>query len=635
VDLGSAYVAPLKRRRVADEEASLCPHCKAFLFAAEAGSKDVVKSRWCCSQGELVAPRLRRFEAEFYTEGDFILPAFRDATRKLNNMASMSTSGVSGRWVTKPFGTSMVKIQGKTYHTLRSLNDPRGKRYNQLCIVDPDYRQGYARTVNVDPRLTSNVFEFLFRSNPLYQLYKTLGSMPAMRASLLFKKKPRGAHEVSLGNAHEHQKNLMPTSDEISGVLSLDEEAGPREVRIWAHGEESTKTLSYLDPSFDALSFPLLRPYADASWDPDMKGKDGKRKITQAQYHRQLHLCAPRMWEMGRLGQEAVVDAFSRVENERLNWVRHNQATLRQGSREEVARKLGEDGDGADQAGRQLIILPATFTNSPRQMRQLYHDAMRTVAAKGKPSFFITFTCNPRWPEISAAFPVDPQNPGTAADEAAVPMSGSRKRKGATPAGPSNKFCRRPTDCPSVIARVFKLKAAMLMKDLREGKVFGSRAVYSMEAVEYQDRGLPHVHILVKMEKEIPADEIDKYISARIPGLDQPSLRQKCLKHQVWLKCLANDQFLSNLSRQVHGPCGQQLNARSPCMDKGHCTKRYPMPYEEKTHVDEKGFPHYARSADNTATIRRIGRDFTIDDSFIVPYNPLLLEVPLSHHLIT
>ena len=34
-------------------------------------------------------------------------------------------------------------------------------------------------------------------------------------------------------------------------------------------------------------------------------------------------------------------------------------------------------------------------------MQQLFQDAMAIVRAKGKPSFFITFTCNPAWPEIT------------------------------------------------------------------------------------------------------------------------------------------------------------------------------------------------------------------------------------------
>ena len=34
-------------------------------------------------------------------------------------------------------------------------------------------------------------------------------------------------------------------------------------------------------------------------------------------------------------------------------------------------------------------------------MYQLYQDAMSIVSHFGKPDLFITFTCNPKWPEIT------------------------------------------------------------------------------------------------------------------------------------------------------------------------------------------------------------------------------------------
>jgi len=50
--------------------------------------------------------------------------------------------------------------------------------------------------------------------------------------------------------------------------------------------------------------------------------------------------------------------------------------------------------------GRRMI-LPWSFTGGLRYMKQYYHDAMAIVCICGKPNFFITFTCNPRWPEIT------------------------------------------------------------------------------------------------------------------------------------------------------------------------------------------------------------------------------------------
>lgn len=43
-----------------------------------------------------------------------------------------------------------------------------------------------------------------------------------------------------------------------------------------------------------------------------------------------------------------------------------------------------------------LIVLPATFTGSPRYLQQYTQDAMTYVRYGGKPTLFITYTCNPK-----------------------------------------------------------------------------------------------------------------------------------------------------------------------------------------------------------------------------------------------
>ena len=44
-----------------------------------------------------------------------------------------------------------------------------------------------------------------------------------------------------------------------------------------------------------------------------------------------------------------------------------------------------------------VVVLPSTFSGSPRAMHQLYLDAMALVSKYGKPDAFLTFTCNPSW----------------------------------------------------------------------------------------------------------------------------------------------------------------------------------------------------------------------------------------------
>ena len=156
---------------------------------------------------------------------------------------------------------------------------------------------------------------------------------------------------------------------------------------MWAHGAAKSCLLSNIDPCYEALALPLLRPFAEAAWQPGFLSTTGK-PITHLLYQRQLFLTQPRTWELDRLGQEAVLDAVSRIQSSKLNWIRANQDALRLGTREAIASRLGEDGQKKEAGHR--IILPATFTGSPRYMRKLYHDAMAVVGRYGKPTFFLT-----------------------------------------------------------------------------------------------------------------------------------------------------------------------------------------------------------------------------------------------------
>ncbi|XP_072084567.1 uncharacterized protein [Arachis hypogaea] len=135
----------------------------------------------------------------------------------------------------------------------------------------------------------------------------------------------------------------------------------------------------------------------------------------------------------------------------------------------------------------------------------------------------------------------------------------------------------------NIISRVFKIKLGELLKDLKNGSIFG--------------KPKPN-------EKPRSSDDIDHHISVEI--LDehmQPKLYR--LVHKF----------------MVHGPCGV-LNTSSPCMVNGKCSKFYPMAFCEKTAIDNTGFPKY-KCSDNGRKMCK--KNVDIDNRFIVPYNVTLL----------
>ena len=148
-------------------------------------------------------------------------------------------------------------------------------------------------------------------------------------------------------------------------------------------------------------------------------------------------------------------------------------------------------------------------------MKQNYQDAMTVVRHFGRPDFFITFTCNPNWPEIQNSI---------------FPGKNTNQR-------------------PDIVVRVFNIKLKELMKDLVNNQVFGKVEAY-IYVVEFQKRGLPHAHILLTLreqDKLQSANCIDGIVSAEIPNPNQmPQLYRLVTEHMI------------------HGPCG------SKCMKRVH-----------------------------------------------------------------
>jgi hypothetical protein len=65
---------------------------------------------------------------------------------------------------------------------------------------------------------------------------------------------------------------------------------------------------------------------------------------------------------------------------------------------------------------------------------------------------------------------------------------------------------------PDIVNRVFKLKLNEFIKDIKSGSLFGTKAVYIQGVVEFQLRGVPHAHILVRMDRgELSAQEVDEF----------------------------------------------------------------------------------------------------------------------------
>ncbi|XP_058211594.1 uncharacterized protein LOC131323768 [Rhododendron vialii] len=275
--------------------------------------------------------------------------------------------------------------------------------------------------------------------------------------------------------------------------------------------------------------------------------------------------------ESARLLHQFTVDMYVKIETSRLDYFRNRQEEIRADLYQGIVDSIGHGESDPAKIGKR-IVLPSTFIGGPRDMRKRYLNAMTLVERYGKPNLFLTMTCNPNWPEIK--------------DEM--------------------KAHEEAQNRADLLSRVFRSKVEHLQKEIVKNQLFGPVQAYTF-VIEFQKRGLPHVHMLIILKKLVKLDTIDKidaFISAEIPDKKKyPHLYAMVLKHMM------------------HGPCGE-LDMRRTCMENGKCKNHYPRSHCAETTIDSDGYPIYRRRL--TGEVVEI-RGQMLDNRWVVPYNPYLL----------
>ncbi len=210
------------------------------------------------------------------------------------------------------------------------------------------------------------------------------------------------------GEEVDPRRYNAPLANEIAMILPGEPgEVGNRDVIVQCRYGGGLLRMSELAPSYDPLQYPLLFLAGEDGWSnglPLQNNEAGMRqRVTMATFHGQrLHFTRElnALHYARRLFQQYIIDVAAKTEQNALNFLVHNQVKLRAELYQGLHDMLAQDAVlNAAQVGRR-ILLPATFHGSPRFMMQAYQDAMAIVRSLGIPDVFLTFTCNPSWPEI-------------------------------------------------------------------------------------------------------------------------------------------------------------------------------------------------------------------------------------------
>ena len=130
------------------------------------------------------------------------------------------------------------------------------------------------------------------------------------------------------------------------------------------------------------------------------------------------------------------------------------------------------------------------------------------------------------------------------------------------------------------------------------------------------------MHLLLWVKDRLRLSEIDGSISAEIPSIESDPKLYEIVTSQL-----------------IHGPCGQMDLPGKPsiCMDvaSNKCKKNFPKKFTSETMLNQDGYPAYRRRSPsdggNTFTIKKQGVEMVVDNSWVVPYSPVLCRMFECH----
>ncbi|XP_053202450.1 uncharacterized protein LOC128387301 [Panonychus citri] len=575
-----------------------CIYCGALNFKFERTGRDKNFSI-CCQKNKvkLDLPSYLQTLKDLLLGNHPLSQHFRDKVRQYNCAFSFITFSAKVQSIPTR-GPYCFKVGDTIHHFISSLENQR--LGGQVYILDLEeafnVRSSHQANQSLKREILNMLHDELLIMNPYARTFKNMSIIQQQEEQrsrdLGTPIKVYGIEFFTDANDSRGRGNL-PQVSEIAAVFESEDGTPPnsRNLRVYPVGS-APRIISHLSPHLDPMAYPIVWPYGEQGWSPYLHHNNRNRssirtKITLREFacyrlaDRENHFNAAN--HCGKLTQQLYVDFYVRYEGLRLFWIRNNQDKLRI---ETYAGLLdfvsGTSETQSLRAGRR-VILPSSFTGSPRNMFTRYQDAMAVVRHCGKPDYFITMTCNPNWPEISGSIL------------------------------PNEKWYDRP----DITVRVFSGKVDEMKNLLMKKKIFG-RVTSLICVIEFQKRGLPHLHLLLNVANDCKPreiEQIDSVVCAEIPDpISDPEL------------------FKLVTSHMIHGPCGIVDNTSQCLNDEGNCTKKFPKPYQEQTQISDQGYPLYRRQNTRKSYAHRTGGvTVDVDNSWVVPYNKFLLKYFKCH----
>ncbi|XP_022023763.1 uncharacterized protein LOC110924026 [Helianthus annuus] len=471
----------------------VCRTCSAKLWKAEADRGEQKRNKpnyfLCCSYGKVLLPDFKQppeILKDLYVGVSAKSKFFLKNIRRYNSMFSFtSMGGRIDKTINRGNAPYVFRLSGQNYHTIGSLlpEDGNEPKFSQLYTYDTDNeifnRQNAVGGSNTSFTITESAFDvqiieeltlMLDTNNALVKIYRQarncLNENPYIDLKLcLIGKRSKDGRTYNLPEASEVAALVI--GDLTQAIENRDIVVKRRSGRI--------ERISELHPSYLSLQYPLLFPYGE-----DMYRVDILHRGLNPDTNSKRPMCTMREFfayrlqdrvdkfslihNAKRLFQQFVVDAYTMIESERLFYIRRQQTHLRSETVQNIQNASNAGKKDMSKIGTRIFI-PSSFTGGSRYMMQNYLDAMSLCKWFGYPDFFITITCNPKWPEVQ------------------------RFLKDTT---------IRPEDRPDILCRIFKIKLDSITKELKEGKLLGRvNSDYIFVVVLFS--GMPNHKLVLKV----------------------------------------------------------------------------------------------------------------------------------------
>ena len=593
-----------------------CPHCKKLHLMTSTAAE----LKHCCGGGRFVQDHplpLKPLAAEIVELLYRDLEYMSSASAIINNMFAMCASAVKndhgGGWEKDMRGHHCVKINGHIQHFFtRAYNstDPSGglsyfmfdspeailKHGNNLN-KHGDNTRPRSETINLDyVEIIKNVLQ---KTNPFAKALRSLGDQIKQNLH-------RSRHlKASIHGGVEHF--------EVASVSGF----GHHGLRVGVEVDINTGQHNLIDltsPTLEPIAYPLFFNEGENGWGissksikylpylrsrilmPEKLDESTFLMLPSASNPEVLILCN-RMQAMARLCQVYMVDMVSRNTDLVLHWIKNNQRLIIHRPQKPFITCSHNDGSDSDietedevdisaepetlntEEDDNAVCLPSSFHGGRRHLRSCALAALVLLSELGRATGFLTLTCNTEWKEIKSQLLVG----------------------------------QTAFDRPDIVCPVFQKRKAALLQNLRNGVYFRGNVAYIMHVIEFQKRGLPHAHIVFRLDTHPPPTASDSELAKYCDELVTAEMPEPLTPNDNSTECMIQNKYIDLVKSKMIHHCAVAVNGCKKSAD-AQCKRHYSdtSPPVLETYF-KNGYPVYRRRHDKDRRVVPHNREILLD----------------------